>query len=142
MKVIIDTREKKPYDYIFDMVGVKYKFKKLNVGDYSIEGKEDVISIERKSLSDFVSSISKGRKRFEAELERARSYKFFAIIIEGSYFDIKIQRYESKMDRKAVLATINKWRVKYNRPIILANSREEAALATLQMLEAARDYDI
>ncbi len=131
MRIIVDSQ-----------LGHKCIKKCLKVGDYSIEGKESSVAIERKSLPDFVSSITRDRKRFERELEKARSYKFFAVVIEGSFKDIKTGNYPSDTNRKSILATINKWMVKYTVPIILANSREEAALTTLHMLEAAKDYGI
>ena len=49
----IDTREQKPYAFENAEIGA------LQVGDYSIVGLEDYISIERKELSDLISSISR-----------------------------------------------------------------------------------
>lgn len=55
--VIIDTREKMPYEFSFK--GFKIERGMLNVGDYSISGMENEFTIERKSLNDFANRISK-----------------------------------------------------------------------------------
>ena len=72
MIVVTDTREQLPYLF----PGCRLSIRKLDAGDYSLEGYEDVISVERKSASDFFGSITQDRERFERELERLQSYKF------------------------------------------------------------------
>lgn len=58
--VIIDTREQLPYNFTFESTRAT-----LKTGDYSLAGLESVVSIERKSLDDFVGCITTGRDRFE-----------------------------------------------------------------------------
>ena len=77
-KIIVDSREKKP---LFSGCLVKG----LNVGDYSLEGFEDRIAIERKSLPDLFQSLGKDHDRFRKELERSKSLNFFIILIDGTY---------------------------------------------------------
>jgi hypothetical protein len=68
MNVIIDTREKEPWDFKF--WGCKQTVTKLDYGDYSIRGLEDVVVIERKkSLAELSINLGKKRKQFLAELE-------------------------------------------------------------------------
>ena len=79
--LIQDTREQNGFGLLFKS---SYLIEGLPVGDYSIAGLQDRIAIERKSLSDLVGSLTHGRERFERELAKARSYQFFAVVVEGS----------------------------------------------------------
>ena len=50
----------------------------LRTGDYSLEGYQDQIAIERKSIDDLVVCLGKERDRFE----------YFAVVVEGSFADL------------------------------------------------------
>lgn len=81
--VIIDTREQHPWE-------LKHYTKanrKLDTGDYSVEGFEHLLCIERKySISEFVNNMSE--KRFKDVLERMSSYKYAYMIMEFSFDDV------------------------------------------------------
>ena len=85
--VIKDTRERdgwyfKESNYCQGMVD-----KKLDTGDYSVEGLEDVLCIERKgSVSELANNIVD--KRFDRELERMRDFKYKFLILEFGIKDI------------------------------------------------------
>lgn len=76
MKVIIDSREKK-CDHIkswFDKNSVEYEIKKLDVGDFIIEGKPN-ISVDRKqNLSELSRNLTNkaDHSRFWKEVRRSR----------------------------------------------------------------------
>ncbi|MBT3985504.1 hypothetical protein HOD38_05105 [archaeon] len=143
MHLVVDSREQKPYSRdIFEPLGMVSTTKTLKTGDYSILGREDEVAIERKSLQDLIASITKNRGRFERELQRAQNMKFFAVVIEANYQDIKYKKYESDIEPKCIFGTIFKWTVKYNVSFILAGNREGAALATIKMLEGVIQYEI
>ena len=86
--VIKDTRERdgwyfKESNYCQGMVD-----KKLDTGDYSVEGLEDVLCIERKgSVSELANNIVD--KRFDRELERMRSFEFRFLLLEFSLEDVR-----------------------------------------------------
>jgi len=72
-KLIVDTREKKPFDFI----GIHNRTisRKLDTGDYSIEGYEDKITIDRKATSaELAICLGSAKVRFYKELERMRSF--------------------------------------------------------------------
>jgi len=140
MILTVDTREQKPYLNIFERIKQEYSVKTLRVGDYSISGYENDFSVERKTLDDFIASITQNRKRFENELKRAKSMQFFAVIIEGSFYDIKNRNYYSKIEPAVVLATLFGWSVKYNIPFFLVDTREGGALAVIKLAEAFWRY--
>lgn len=54
----------------------------LKTGDYSIQGYEDQITFERKSVQDLVGTLTSGHTRFLREMERMRSFKAKYILIE------------------------------------------------------------
>ena len=54
LKIIIDTREQKPWEFPGHTTAVQ----KLDTGDYSVEGLEDILCIERKqNTSEFAKNI-------------------------------------------------------------------------------------
>ena len=68
MEILVDSREQRPYsEDIYKPLGLKCTVKKLDIGDYSIKGKEKEVAIERKTLDDFIHSITHERERFEKE---------------------------------------------------------------------------
>jgi ERCC4-type nuclease len=88
--VIIDSNEQRPFDFSYhaNWIGASVR-RKLPTGDYSIEGMEDILTLERKSLADLILTLTQYRSRFFAECERMVQFKHRAIIIEASYQDIK-----------------------------------------------------
>jgi ERCC4-type nuclease len=87
LKIIIDTREQSPWSFPPECaVTVRGT---LSAGDYAIYG-DDSFAIERKSLDDFLGTISSGWERFQRELKRMESASFPAriIIVEGDFVSI------------------------------------------------------
>jgi len=77
-KVIIDSREKNsliPSELI--SLGLDVEFKQLKVADYLVQG----VAIERKTVSDFVSSMV--NRRLLKQLEELNQYKERLLIVEG-----------------------------------------------------------
>ena len=85
--VIRDTREKngwyfKETEYCQGMLE-----QKLDTGDYSIVGLEDILCIERKGcVSELANNIVD--KRFDRELERMEGFKYKFLILEFSLTDL------------------------------------------------------
>lgn len=61
----------------------------LPTGDYSVEGMEGVLAVERKSLADLVGSLVQRRTPVLRACERLAGYQWRAILIEASYQDVK-----------------------------------------------------
>ena len=75
VRVVVDTREQEPY--AFDPRRVTVVRRALPAGDYSVEGWEGAVAVERKTLEDFVSTVIRGRARFRKELRRLEGYEAF-----------------------------------------------------------------
>lgn len=75
VKVLCDTREQLALKF------AKSEVKKLDYGDYTLNKENSNIFIERKSLSDAVSTLSGGYERFYREIERAKKDKAYLIVM-------------------------------------------------------------
>lgn len=84
-KILIDTREKKPLS--FD----KSASMKLDFGDYAVGSPHyDYTYVDRKSETDFKSTMTTGYDRFNREMERAMEFdSYLFIVVESSIEDIK-----------------------------------------------------
>lgn len=104
--------------------------KGLKTGDYSIEGYEACFAIERKSLPDLFGTLGKGHNIFKKELERAQSMDYFAILVIGTYDQIKTKKFpnsfRSKMRGYVVASILMKIHVKYGVPVFFAEDEKKA----------------
>lgn len=126
MKIVVDTREQKPYW----KEGPNVIRKKLDTGDYSIEGYEAEIAIERKNLVDLFGTLGKGHERFKRELERSRDLKYFAILIDGSFSSCYNKDFDgaghSYMKGSVVLKILFTLHIKYGINFFFCNGRHES----------------
>jgi len=77
-QIVIDTREQQPYG--FDCPTV---CRKLDAGDYSVNGLESAVAVERKSLADFTSTVMHEFQRFVVELEKLSAMEAACIVVEA-----------------------------------------------------------
>ena len=140
--IIIDVQEKTPFLFQDErLIGQKVLTKRahLTTGDYSIEGFEDKICIERKSLPDLFGSCGgkKGerRRRFKNEFERMSALEYAALVIEADWDTIyKRPPARSRMSPKQILRTINAWHMRYNVHVWPCPGRRFAEKATFLLL--------
>lgn len=86
-----DSRERRPFDFSGDPDFAGSITEKLDAGDYTIVGLENLISIERKAsadelLNNFATKAS--RERLCREMERFQAIKYKFIVIEQDLADI------------------------------------------------------
>src|SRR3989344_7734443 len=117
--ILIDNRERNslvPSE--LSSLGFKIEFQQLPVADYLINN----IAIERKSISDFKSSII--NKRLPLQLLELKQYSSYLLIIEGS----KKELFNSLgMHRNAVRGFILSALLDLRIPIIFTKSEKETA---------------
>jgi ERCC4-type nuclease len=83
--IIVDTREQQPWE--FEHYAVAHR--KLDTGDYSIEGLEELLGIERKkSVSEFANNITESR--FKDVVMRMSQLKYSFLLLEFDLNDILI----------------------------------------------------
>ena len=87
--VLVDTREQDPlsFDRFPNWIAGTRK-QKLDAGDYSVQGMEHLLILERKSLSDLISTLMQNRKRFFRSCKRLSLYRWRALLVEASYENI------------------------------------------------------
>lgn len=79
--IIEDTREQTPLDFSGHR-GVESVRSGLKTGDYSVQGYEDKICFERKSVPDLVSTLIGGHERFLREMDRMKDFQVKYILVE------------------------------------------------------------
>jgi ERCC4-type nuclease len=121
--LLIDTRE--PPSCAWDL-GLPVVRAKLDQGDYAPQGLEHVAAIERKTLGDFLASITHGRKRFEAEMERFKSYERAVIVVEAHQDDAIDGAYRQCVHPNAVLGSIAAIDARWRVPTHFIGSRDNA----------------
>jgi DNA excision repair protein ERCC-4 len=121
VRVVIDTREQLPYSFSDRVVAVRAS---LPAGDYSVEGLEGVLAVERKSLDDFVSSVIRERPRFRRELEKLRTYQAACVVVEAGLADIFAHRYHSGAHPNAVVGAALSIIVDYGVPVFFCSDRQ------------------
>jgi len=77
-RIVVDTREIEPYG--FECPTVR---RKLDAGDYSVEGLETTVAVERKSLADFAGTVIHHLDRFAAELDRLAAMEAACVVVEA-----------------------------------------------------------
>ena len=98
MIIIKDTREKKGWDFTFAKECAGQIVKKLDTGDYTIQGLESKLCIERKkSVSEIAINLGSKWSVFKEELERMRAYERRHIICEFSMDDVLLFPANSSM---------------------------------------------
>lgn len=123
--IIVDTREQEPFQFsCADEFVEDIKTSGLKTGDYTIEGLEDVLCIERKKDSKELAN-NVVQKRFKNELARMEKYKYKFIVIEQSRHEI--ERYPFNLS----LSKATKARIKVRGAFILSS-----------LLSYALDYDV
>lgn len=123
-KIVVDSREQNPlvFTRLASIPGTLY------AGDYSIAGLQASFAVERKSLDDLANcSMGNNRERFEHELLRLRGYRFRRLLVVGTRTDIAAGHYHSRIAPKAVLATLGAFEVRYDLPVVFAETPEGAA---------------
>ncbi len=120
--VLIDTREKSPFDFSrFPNWISEEKRKKLYVGDYSIESMETLLVIERKTLSDLITTLMQQRQRFFKMCEQLANYRWRALLVEASYEDVKSpygEEYNTLAHPNAVSGTLDALEARFGIPVI------------------------
>lgn len=86
--IIIDTREQLPL-WETNNNNNNIKIEKLDYGDYKLIHNEKSLVFERKSIADFIATLSSGYFRFRRELDRVKEQNDnLIIIVEASIFNI------------------------------------------------------
>jgi DNA excision repair protein ERCC-4 len=138
---VIDTREQTPLG-LAPLRSVKGT---LATGDYSVLGLEHMISIERKSLPDFLSCVGSNRERFEREVQRMLGYETRAIVVEASWAEIEAglwimnpnhYKWKSKVQPNAAMGSALGW-IAQGIPVVMTDTHERCSQFVSRLLFTA-----
>jgi ERCC4-type nuclease len=135
---VVDTREPPHTAWSFD--GAPVVRRALAAGDYSVEGLETRVAIERKAAGDLVSTCTYGRERFERELVKLAAYDRAVIIVEGDLESIIRWTYKGTTNPSALVGSFASWFARYNVATIFAGNAFNAAILARRFLEKAAKH--
>ncbi len=127
--VVVDSREQLPYGFPNVVI------KGLRSGDYSIDGMESMIAIERKTKSDLYQSVTRGRERFEREWSRLAGMVFGAVVIEASWADLLRPPPRSRVHPASVRQTLLSWSIRYRVNFFCTDDRAAGQILTHDLLK-------
>ena len=131
--IIVDSREQEPYEFDPEIVSIKHKA--LAVGDYSLDGFENRVCIERKSLQDYMQSVIKQRDRFLKEINKLSEIQYCCIVVECDLSDIMGKRYRSGVHPNSVLGATLSLMVDHRVPVCFCSDRQLARTFTEHYLK-------
>lgn len=148
--VVVDTRE--PVETAYGFEGIRADSRrgyrplvvptvrrKLDAGDYSIDGFEDAVSIDRKETSDFLSCVTHVRGRWERCLERLGRLDYGAVVIESELGAIveglASGRFHSNVAPSSVVGSVIAWSQRFGVAFWFLPGRSAAERMTFRLLE-------
>lgn len=138
-KVLRDTREKANSGWLWEPSKFSDGTERtaLKTGDYTIEGFEDVLCIERKATVEEL-AMNLTEKRFFDELERMSKFKFKFLILEFTLTDVDLypescdlpQTVKNKiqMRGKFIIHKLTEIQLKYGVQVVFAGNRNNGWL--------------
>ena len=138
---VIDTREQAPFAFR-GIVGDRGRDLEvvtcrsgLRTGDYSVQGLEDAVAVERKSKTDLYGTVGRGRARFERELERLAAMPAPALVVECDLASLLRPPERSRVSPSSVLNSLIAWSVRHRIPVWPCPGRRFAEILTYRLLQ-------
>lgn len=110
---------------------VNQEKEKLDTGDYSVRGNFlqcISVTVERKTLADFIGSVIHHRYRFMAEVERMSHFEWKCIVVEGSISQILNHDYDSGAHPNSIIGSAIAICVDFGIPVYFFENRQIAEL--------------
>jgi ERCC4-type nuclease len=153
--VIKDSREQD--GYTFERFNGRYHqcdgmvVRKLDTGDYSLEGLEDKVCIERKArVSELAINLGKDKRRFMDEIERMKVFPFKFLILEFTLEDVMDfpERSDIPEEKWNSIVITNKYMLKMliefqmydDIHVIFCGNRKNAKLVVSSILKRVNEY--
>jgi hypothetical protein len=125
--------------------------RKLETGDYSIEGMEDKLCIERKGrLSELAINLGSDKRRFMDEIERMKKFPFKFLVLEFSLqdvmdfperSDIPEEKWPTlKITNKYILKMLIEFQMYDDIHVIFCENRKNAKLVVNSILKRINEY--
>lgn len=139
MHILIDTREQQPWEFNYHSSSRQ----KLDTGDYSIQGLEQILTIERKkSVSEIANNISE--KRWQDVLNRMSIFPYKFILMEFNLQDVinypigtdipKKLWDKLKISNKYILKCLTDIQIKHNIHILYCGDSDNAQKIAINIM--------
>ena len=143
--IIVDTREQHPW--VFDKM--EKSVSKLDTGDYSLKGMEEIFCIERKrSVSEFANNITE--KRFKDVVDRLSKVQHAFLLFEFDLEDVLIYPVGSNVPKrmwdklrispKFILKHINELQLLQNVKVLFCGNASNAEKMALALMRKVYEY--
>lgn len=109
--ITVDSREKDNALKVLDAYNIPYKVATLSTGDYQIERGGVKVTVERKTVSDFIGSLMSGR--LESQMRRLAAEPLPILVITGSFSEYKAHVADSDFTKDQLIGAISSCIVKY-----------------------------
>lgn len=141
--LIVDTRERTPFDFEGDDDFESVVHEKLDAGDYSLKGMEHIIVIERKANADeLFNNFTQNKDRIYAEFDRLKDHKLKILLIEQSCEDVfnpnnyyinkkGLNKRDFKMPVAVVASNLTQLMIEHNVQVIFAGSKARSMAKSL-----------
>jgi ERCC4-type nuclease len=97
-------------------------------------GFEHLVAIERKSLSDLLTSIGQQRERFEREIQRLLAYPVRALVVEATWAELEAGEWTtSQITASAAMGSCLGW-VARGLPVLMATDHRGAGRCVSRLL--------
>lgn len=141
--VVVDTREKKPWELASARVLGK-EYKALKTGDYTVAGLEDKLCIDRKmSVNELATNVMQAR--FKRELERMKEFPHAFLVLEADFQEVldypnssdlpaKVRK-KIRMNGGYLIRCLSRMQIKYGFNVIFAGNRANAERIAVNLME-------
>ena len=137
--IVIDSNEV-AHGHNWTFTGFDTQVANLYTGDYSLQGHETQVTVERKTKADWYGCLAgprgKGCRRFRDCLGRLALFESPCIVIEAGLDDLAIQPARSSRVAAHSIGAYISWSQEFRIQIIPAPSREWAERCALRWLQA------
>lgn len=121
-RIVVDTSEQAPLNFMR-----AYVKQSLDTGDYSLEGYENLICVERKSLNDLVKSVIHDWIRFSKCLRRMAAMDIAFIAVEAPVTALMERQYVGEALPQSVRGKLNSILVNFGVHTVFYDNRETMA---------------
>jgi ERCC4-type nuclease len=119
--IVVDTRETEPYSFSPERAAVVRRA--LPAGDYSVEGMERRVAVERKTLPDLVHTVIHERERFRRELQLLSGYEAACLVVEAQLSDVLGGSYRGGAYPSSVLGAVVSIILDHRVPVFFCGNR-------------------
>lgn len=140
--VLVDTREQTPFDFSrFSGWFARVEKRALKVGDYTVEGLEDICAVERKDLPDLIHSLTVDRPAFINRLRVMSCFPHRLLVISAPLSEVKSPYAHSNVNPNRILQSLIAVLAGLNVPFLCTETHELGEEVVASYLYQIHLYD-